>query len=354
MKVEFKVNGHGLIDSGESVYWVLKGVDLGNRVKAPKLNLDSGYEFYSWSANFREDNQIYEQNTNHYALTFKQIYYTSYSGDTVNYKISTEDIGIPNNNILWFCMVENLGEMGSINPSRDKGKDLIQLSDVNGEATIKMLDGKIYRPNTKKVEATFEIKVNDTYGDKILKNESKELKHRKYLFSQDIMGNKSWSGLNIKIKTQNTKGEVTPKEKETLRYVALTKEEIYEAVKNGEFVYNDGVPDKNKIGGNALHRVVEGKNLLDPSKVKEFNIRDEDYKKLDFSKLGDQEVPVTITYLDNSKSTVKVKIKIKENVPTGIIDDNNKQIPKILLFLGFVGVFVSAINFRKKFLKNYE
>ena len=214
-------------------------------------------------------------------------------------------------------------------------KSFIDFEDTEDKVRVTLENGVIKRPGVKELKVPFQMKVDKSFGDDILNTPEKQLVRETTFFANDIYGNTSWYGIRYTIKNQNTKGTVTPKEKETLRYVALTKEEIYEAVKNGEFVYNDGVPDQNKSGKNALHREVEGENLLNPEKVKKFNISDEDYKKLDFSKLGYQEVPVTITYLDNSKSTVNVKIKIKENVPTGIID-NNYQMPKNLLLVGFI------------------
>lgn len=216
-----------------------------------------------------------------------------------------------------------------------------------------MTNGLVENPGVKELKVPFQMKVDNSFGNDILKTQKKELVRETTFLAKDIFGNTSWWGIRYTIKNQNTKGTVTPKEKETFKDIALTKEEIIEAVEDGEFSYNSDVPKQNKIGANALHREVEGKNLLNSEKVNGFSISDADYKELDFSKIGDQEVPVTITYLDNSKSTVKVKIKIKENVPTGLTNDN-KNSSKILLFVGFVGIVVSAFNFRKKFLKNYE
>ena len=66
-----------------------------------------------------------------------------------------------------------------------------------------------------------------------------------------------------------------------------------------------------------------------------------------------KEVPVTITYLDNSKSTVNVRVNSNQEVLTGIVDFSN-NFTKIILALGIFGVFVSIINFWKKSLRNYE
>ncbi|KWZ94643.1 hypothetical protein HMPREF3224_01300 [Anaerococcus hydrogenalis] len=347
VKVEFKVNAHGAIESGESVYWVLKDLDVKDSIKAPKVDLDYGYGFKSWSPWFNSTNQKYSKDTSYVAIIkeIKYFDYLTYSGDTTTNSITFSDAS----RLYLIGFVDRYGIY-----KEEQIKSFIDLEDTEEKVRVTLENGVIKRPGVKKLKVPFQMKVDNSFGDAILDTTEKQLKRETTFFANDIYGNASWWGIRYTIKNQNTKGIVTPKEKETLRYVALTKEEIYEAVKNGKFTYNDGVPDQNKSGDNALHRVVDGENLLNPDKVKKFNISDEDYKKLDFLKLGEQEVPVTITYLDNSKSTVNVKIKIKKNVPTGIIDDNNQQMPKILLFLGVVGVFVSVINFRKKFLKNYE
>lgn len=343
VKVEFLAGKNGSINEGEtSTYWVLNGVNVHGLIKAPQVTAKDGYEFLSWNPNVKEN---YTTNTKHIAKYKEKDYeYLTYSGDTIEDSISAYD----KNYMRWFSLVDN-GDERAIGD----GKSVTTL-DSDGFAKIKM--DPIYHYTEKvfqKVISKLIIAVENDYGDKILATEEKEIRHKKYVFRQDYYGNKSWVGVNITIKTQNTKGTVTPKEKETFKDIALTKEEIHKAVEEGEFSYNSDVPEQNKSGDNALHRLVDGKNLLNPDKVREFNISDEDYKELDFSKIGEQEVPVTITYLDNSKSTVNVKIKIKENVPTGLTNDN-KNSSKILLFVGFVGIVVSAFNFRKKFLKNYE
>lgn len=343
VKVEFLAGKNGSINESEtSTYWVLNGVNVHGLIKAPQVTAKDGYEFLSWNPNVKEN---YTTNTKHIAKYKEKDYeYLTYSGDTIEDSISAYD----KNYMRWFSLVDKSDERAI-----GDGKSVITL-DADGFAKIKM--DPIYHYTEKvaqEVKSKLIIAVENHYGDKILATEEKEIKHKKYVFSQDYYGNKSWVGVNITIKNQNTKGTVTPKERETFKDIDLTKEEIIEAVKDGEFSYNSDVPEQNKSGDNALHMEVEGKSLLNPKKVKPFTITDEDYNKIDFSKIGEQEVPVTITYLDNSKSTVNVKIKIKENVPTGLTNDN-KNSSKILLFVGFVGIVVSAFNFRKKFLKNYE
>lgn len=346
VKVEFKVNDHGSIDSGESVYWVLKDLDIKDSIKAPKVKLEYGYGLKGWKPWFKTENQKYSQDTTHVAIIDKIKYfdYLTFSGDVTTNRLTFTD----GSRLKLIGLVDEYGIY-----KRDQIKSYVDFEKTPERVRVTMTNGLVENPGVGELEVPFQMKVDDSFGNDILKTQKKELVRETTFFAKDIYGNTSWFGIRYTIKTQNTKGTVTPKEKETFKDIALTKEEIYEAVKNGEFAYNESVPKQNKSGDNALHREVEGKNLLNPDKVKEFNISDEDYKKIDFSKLGEQEVPVTITYLDNSKSTVNVKIKIKDNVPTGIID-NNYQMPKILLFVGAIGVFVSVINFKKKILKNYE
>lgn len=345
VKVEFKVNEHGSIDSGESVYWVLKDLDLKDSIKAPKVKLEYGYGLKGWKPWFKTENQKYSQDTTHVAIIDKIKYfdYLTFSGDVTTNRLTFHDASRLN-------LIGFVDKYGIYKEEQIKG--FIDFEDTEDKVRVTLENGVIKRPGVKELKVPFQMKVDKSFGDDILNTPEKQLVRETTFFANDIYGNTSWYGIRYTIKNQNTKGTVTPKEKETLRYVALTKEEIYEAVKNGEFSYNSDVPKQNKSGANALHREVEGKNLLNPEKVKDFNISDEDYKNIDFSKLGYQKVPVTITYLDNSESTVKVKIKIEENVPTGLTNDKNPS--KILLFVGFVGIVVSVINFKKKILKNYD
>lgn len=346
VKVEFKVNDYGLIESGESVYWVLKDLDLKDSIKAPKVKLEYGYGLKGWNPWFNSETQKYSQDTILVAIIDKIKYfdYLTFSGDVTTNRFTFTD----GSRLELIGLVDEYGIY-----KRDQIKSYIDFEKTPKRVRVTMTNGLVENPGVKELKVPFQMKVDNSFGNDILKTQKKELVRETTFLAKDIFGNTSWFGLRYTIKNQNIKGTVTPKEKETLRYVALSKEEIIEAVKDGEFSYNSDVPKQNKSGDNALHRLVDGKNLLNPDKVREFNISDEDYKKLDFSKIGEQEVPVTITYLDNSKSTVNVKIKIKENVPTGLTNDN-KNSSKILLFVGFVGIVVSAFNFRKKFLKNYE
>ena len=159
-----------------------------------------------------------------------------------------------------------------------------------------------------------------------------------------------WFAVRYTIKNQNTKGFVTPEEKETIKNEKLSKEDILDAVANGNFTYNSGVPHVNQWKKeNALDILTGGKRILNPAKAK-LSIKDEDYNKIDFSRTGQQEVPVTIKYFDNSESVVNVKINIKEVVQTGLREQTHHT-QKILLTLGLIGIFVCAINFKKKFLK---
>lgn len=349
VKVDFKTGAHSKIEGDNPVYWVLKDVNLGSKIKAPKVKTEFGYGFIGWYW-YENKNQKYSKDISHEAKVnkIKSYKYSTYSGDTTTNSISLYD---PSGVYL----VGLVDEYGIYKEEQLKG--YIDFENIPKKARVSLPNDVIIKNSrkvkTRELEVYLEMRVDNSFGDDILKSPEKKLVRETTLFCNDTINNPDWRCIRYTIQNQNKKGEVTPKEKETLRYAALKKEEIYEAVKDGEFSYNSDVPEQNKSGENALHRVVKGENLLNPDKVKEFNISDEDYKKLDFSKLGEQEVPVTITYLDNSKSTVNVKIKIKENVPTGIID-NNYRMPKILLLAGVIGVFVSVINFRKKFLKNYE
>lgn len=346
VKVEFKVNGHGSIDSGESVYWVLKDLDLKDSIKAPKVKLEYGYGLKGWNPWFNSETQKYSQDTIHVAIIDKIKYfdYLTFSGDVTTNRFTFTD----GSRLELIGLVDEYGIY-----KRDQIKSYIDFEKTPERVRVTMTNGLVENPGVKELKVPFQMKVDNSFGNDILKTQKKELVRETTFLAKDIFGNTSWWGIRYTIKNQNTKGTVTPKEKETFKDIALTKEEIYKAVEDGEFSYNSDVPKQNKSGANALHREVEGKNLLNSEKVNGFSISDADYKELDFSKIGDQEVPVTITYLDNSKSTVKVKIKIKENVPTGLTNDN-KNSSKILLFVGFVGIVVSAFNFRKKFLKNYE
>lgn len=346
VKVEFKVNDHGSIDSGESVYWVLKDLDIKDSIKTPKVKLEYGYGLKEWKPWFNTETQKYSQDTSHIGIINKIKYfdYLTFSGDVTTNRITFKDAS----RIKLIGFVDEYGIY-----KRDQVKSYIDFEKTPESVRVTMTNGLVENPGVGELKVPFQMKVDDSFGNDILKTQKKELVRETTFFANDIYGYASWYGIRYTIKNQNTKGTVTPKEKETLRYVALSKKEIYEAVKDGEFTYNEGVTEQNKSGSNALHRLVDGKNLLNPEKVKEYNISDKDYKNIDFSKLGDQKVPVTITYLDNSKSNVDVTIKITENVPTGLSNENNNS-SKILLFVGFVGIVVSAFNFRKKFLKNYE
>ncbi|WP_049690588.1 hypothetical protein [Anaerococcus jeddahensis] len=346
VKVEFKVNDHGSIESGESVYWVLKDLDLKDSIKAPKVKLEYGYGLKGWNPWFNSETQKYSQDTIHVAIIDKIKYfdYLTFSGDVTTNRFTFTD----GSRLELIGLVDEYGIY-----KRDQIKSYIDFEKTPERVRVTMTNGLVENPGVKELKVPFQMKVDNSFGNDILKTQKKELVRETTFLAKDIFGNTSWWGIRYTIKNQNTKGTVTPKEKETFKDIALTKEEIYKAVEDGEFSYNSDVPKQNKSGDNALHREVDGKNLLNSKKVNGFSISDADYKKLDFSKLKDQEVPVTITYLDNSKSTVNVKIKIKENVPTGLTNDN-KNSSKILLFVGFVGIVVSAFNFRKKFLKNYE
>ena len=355
VKVEFVASDNSSIKGENPVYWVLKDLDLKERIKAPDVSVDDGYGFEKWEPSFSSTNQKYSKDTTHKAVINKINYidYTTYAGDETTEKLQLD--GLKQINYVGF--VDSYGVT-----DKDKMKSVINFGSDPKNASLTLKEGKIYNPSITDNKITLNMVVNQGLGDDIPKTYPKELVKETILFASDKEGNFKWRGIRYKIKNQNTKGTVLPNEKETFKDVPLTKEEIIEAVKNGIFTYNtdgpDKVPDQNKTGDNALHREVGGKDLLNPDKVKEFSISDEDYEKLDFSKLSTetepyQEVPVTITYLDNSKSTVNVKINIKENVPTGL-SDSGYFFLILLLGFGLVAGAFGLLNFRKERREYYE
>ena len=355
VKVEFVASDNSSIKGENPVYWVLKDLDLGNRIKAPDVSVDDGYGFEKWEPSFSSTNQKYSKDTTHKAVINKINYieYTTYAGDKTTEKLKLDGL----NQIHYVGFVDSYGVT-----DKGKMKSVIDFGSDPKNASLTLKEGKIYNPSITDNKITLNMVVNQGLGDDIPKTDPKELVKETILFAGDKDGNFKWWGIRYKIKNQNTKGTVLPNEKETFKDVPLTKEEIIEAVKNGIFTYNtdgpDKVPDQNKTGDNALHRKVGVKDLLNPDKVKEFSISDEDYEKLDFSKLSTetepyQKVPVTITYLDNSKSTVDVKIKIKENVPTGL-SDSGYFFLILLLGFGLVAGAFGLLNFRKERREYYE
>lgn len=93
VKVEFKVNDHGSIDSGESVYWVLKDLDIKDSIKAPKVKLEYGYGLKGWKPWFKTENQKYSQDTTHVAIIDKIKYfdYLTFSGDVTTNRLTFHD-----------------------------------------------------------------------------------------------------------------------------------------------------------------------------------------------------------------------------------------------------------------------
>lgn len=354
VKVEFVASEHSSIEGENPVYWVIKDLDLKDRIKAPDVSVDDGYGFEKWKPSFSSTNQKYSEDTTHQAVINKINYieYTTYAGDETTEKLKLD--GLKQINYVRFVDRYGVTDKGKMKSVIDFGSD-----PKNASLTLK--EGLIDNPSINDNKITLNMVVNQGLGDDIPKTDPKELVKETILFASDKEGNFKWWGIRYKIKNQNTKGTVFPNEKETFKDVPLTKEEIIEAVKNGIFTYNtdgpDIVPDQNKTGDNALHRKVGGKELLDPKKVQSFTITDNDYNKIDFSKLPTetekQEVPVTITYLDNSKSTVYVKINIKENVPTGL-SDSGYFFLMLLLGFGLVAGAFGLLNFRKERREYYE
>lgn len=349
VKVEFKSGNHSTITGNNPVYWVLKDVDLGNAIKAPDLAVDDGYVFAYWLPYLKE-NQKYSSDTVHVSEIKERLEYDylTYSGDTTfeGFKVWDPIVNGINHTIEYVAFVKAYGQYG-----QEYFKSTIDV-DKAGEVRLSMWENKIidHPPVDYEVWADFSISASKELGNNILASPDKKLTRKAYLLISDTVGNTNWAGLNITIKTQNTKGNVAPEEVSTSQNVSLSKDQIIEAVKKGEFTYNSDVPKQNKMTEgplkNALHKVVDGKNVLNPDKVKSFEITDEDYNNIDFGQTGQQEVPVTITYLDNSQSTVNVKIKIEENVPTGL-SDSGYLLPSIFLVFGTLASLVSLVNFRK-------
>lgn len=344
VKVDFKTGAHSKIEGDNPVYWVLKDVNLGSKIKAPKVKItDYGYGFKGWKPWYEAENQKYSKDMSHEAIIDKIKYfdYLTYAGDTTTNSLQFRDPS----RLYLIGLVDEYGIY-----KENQLKSYVDFENIPKKARVTLPYGVIKDWGKKELEVSFQMRVDNSFGDDILQSPTKQLERETMLFVNDKFGNANWFGIRYTIRNQNTKGNVKPQEKETFKNVDLSKEEIYDAVRNGEFTYRYGVPEQNQSGENALHREVNGKNLLNPDKVKKFEITDEDYKKIDFSRIGQQEVPVTITYLDNSKSEVKVKINIKENVPTGL-NEQTKHTQKIILALGTIGILVSVLNIKKKFLK---
>lgn len=345
VKVEFDCGEKGNIEDSKQIYWVLKGENVKGKIKAPKVSSQKGYELIGWNPSFDSNLEVYYKDTI-YKANIKEISYfdySTYAGDIVNYPVKIKGA----RKIEKFSLENENNQLKKLDI-----KDKLDLENSQ-EVKINIGNQTFENQDSGNLVTDLKLEVDNGIGDKILKNEDKKIVKKIYMLSSDVDENKSWSAIRYTIKTQNSKGEVIPQEIKARTDEKLSKKKIIEAVKKGEFTYNEDVPQQNKTGENALNMKVDGKNVLNPDKIKNLEVKDEDYKKINLSKENKKEVPVTITYLDNSKSNVNVKIKIKENVPTGIIDDNY-QMPKILLLVGIIGIFVSVINFRKKFLKNYE
>ena len=337
VKVDFKTGAHSKIEGDNPVYWVLKDVNLGSKVKAPKVKItDYGYGFKGWLPWYESEYQKYSQDMTHEAIIDKIKYfdYLTYAGDTTTNSLQFRDPS----RLYLIGLVDEYGIY-----KEKQLKSYVDFENIPKKARVTLPYGVIKDWGKKELEVSFQMRVDNSFGDDILQSPTKQLERETMLFVNDKFGNANWFGIRYTSRNQNTKGNVKPQEKETFKNVDLSKEEIYDAVKNGEFTYRDSVKPQNKSGQNALHREVNGKNLLNPDKVKKFEITDEDYKKIDFSRIGQQEVPVTITYLDNSKSEVKVKINIKENVPTGL-NEQTKHTQKIILALGTIGILLSVLN----------
>ena len=346
MKVEFDCGEKGSVEGPNPIYWALKGVNVKGKIKAPKVSSQKGYELIGWNPSFDSNLEVYDKDTI-YKANIKEISYfdySTYAGDIVNYPVKIKDAR----------KIEKVSLENDNNQFKNIDiKDKLDLENSQGEVKINIGNQTFENQDSRNLVTDLKIEVDNRLGDKILKNEDKKLVKKIYMLSRDVDENKSWSVLRYTIKTQNSKGEVIPQEIKINTDENLSKKKIIEAVKNGEFTYNEDVPQQNKAGQNALDMKVDGKNILNPDKIKNLEVKDEDYKKINLFKGNKKEVPVTITYLDNSKSMVNVRVNANQQVLTGIVDFSN-NFTKIILVLGIVGVFVSIINFLKKSLRNYE
>ena len=340
VKVDFKAGEHSTIEGDNPVYWVLKNIDLESRIKAPKVKTEHGYGLNNWKPVFSPTNQKYSVDTTHIANIEKIDYLDilTYSGDKAKY---TKRIIDKNKKIENVYLVDEYG-------LHEPGDLKSEISLDNEQIKISLTGKSFFERGRNRYRYDFEADVNREFGDKILTSPEKLLKREAIVYQKNTDGNK-WFGVKYTIKNQNAKGIVSPQVKETIKNEKLSKEDILDAVKNGNFSYNNEVPYNNKKGANALNIYTGGKSILNPAKAK-LSMKDEDYNKIDFSRTGQQEVPVTIRYFDNSESVVNVKINIKEVVPTGFREQTHHT-QKILLSLGLIGIFVCAINFKKKFLK---
>lgn len=345
VKVEFDCGEKGRIEDSNQIYWVLKGENVKGKIKAPKVSSQKGYELIGWNPSFDSNLEAYYKDTK-YKANIKEISYfdySTYAGDVVNYPVKIKDA----RKIEQVSLEEENNQLKKLDM-----KDKLDLENSQ-EVKINLGNQTFESKDSGNLVTDLKLEVDNGLGDKILKSEDKKIVKKIYMLSSDVNENKSWSAIRYTIKTQNSKGEVIPEEIKARTDEKLSKKKIIEAVKKGEFSYNEDVPQQNKTGQNALDMKVDGKNVLNPDKIKNLEVKDEDYKKINLSKENKKEVPVTITYLDNSKSTVNVRVNSNQEVLTGIVDFSN-NFTKIILALGILGVFVSIINFWKKSLRNYE
>lgn len=345
VKVEFDCGEKGRIEDSNKIYWVLKGENVKGKIKAPKVSSQKGYELIGWNPSFDSNLEVYYKDTI-YKANIKEISYfdySTYAGDIVNYPIEIKGA----RKIEQVSLEKENNQLKKLDI-----KDKLDLENLQ-EVKINIGNQTFENQDSGNLVTDLKLEVDNGFGDKILKNEDKKIVKKIYMLSSDVDENKSWSAIRYTIKTQNSKGEVIPQEIKTRTDEKLSKKKIIEAVKKGEFTYNEDVPQQNKTGQNALDMKVDGKNVLNPDKIKNLEVKDQDYKKINLSKENKKEVPVTITYLDNSKSTVNVRVNSNQEVLTGIVDFSN-NFTKIILALGIFGVFVSIINFWKKSLRNYE
>lgn len=312
VRVDFK--REDLSNFKDSTYWVLKGVNLGNKIKPPQISKDMKERFKSWNPYFKEENQLYEENTSYKIILddialVDQNTYLTFAGDKVRYPILKDDFLEENKSLL-------------AEKNENKNSDNVE---------IKLVDKDI------------EIKIDNDLGNEILKRKDKKVKREIPLSDKKIIS------IDIIVKNQNAKGEVKARKLSTIQNKKISKNNIIDAVKNGDFTYKKNIPEKNKTGENALDIIKDEKHVLNPKKIKSFEVKDKDYEKIDFKKIGKESVPVRITYLDNSTSLVDVDIEIEKMnvVNTGVID-RGYYYPIIFLSFGILGSFFTLSKFKRK------
>ncbi|MDU2830659.1 MAG: hypothetical protein E7C03_09440, partial [Anaerococcus sp.] len=158
VKVEFKVNAHGSIESGESVYWVLKDLDLKDSIKAPKVKLEYGYGLKGWNPWFNSETQKYSQDTIHVAIIDKIKYfdYLTFSGDVTTNRFTFTD----GSRLELIGLVDEYGIY-----KRDQIKSYIDFEKTPERVRVTMTNGLVENPGVKELKVPFQMKVDNSFGN---------------------------------------------------------------------------------------------------------------------------------------------------------------------------------------------